>query len=100
MLDLSQASVEYICKHVPSPNIARRFGYKLSEPDGVDRFVMRAISQAPSSDHHLSLPPRPRSVATSCTNQYRDQNAKYGYCQDRTGQYSVISRSPSTDRSL
>ena len=33
MLDLSRASLEYVCKHVTSPNIARRFGHKLDQKD-------------------------------------------------------------------
>merc|ERR1719309_1817744 len=33
MLDMSRASLEYVCKHVTSPNIARRFGYKLDQKE-------------------------------------------------------------------
>ena len=45
MLDLSQASVEYVCKNVTSPNIARRFGHKLNDGGGLDRQYVRATSQ-------------------------------------------------------
>ena len=31
MVDMSRSSVEYLCKNVTSPNIARRFGHKLTE---------------------------------------------------------------------
>merc|ERR1719187_1037617 len=34
MVDMSRSSVEYLCKNVTSPNIARRFGHKLTEGDG------------------------------------------------------------------
>merc|ERR1711970_1521755 len=33
MLDMSRASLEYVCKHVTSPNIARRFGHKLDQKE-------------------------------------------------------------------
>merc|ERR1712212_870343 len=33
MLDMSRASLEYVCKHVTSPNIARRFGHKLEQKE-------------------------------------------------------------------
>merc|ERR1712212_569232 len=33
MLDMSRASLDYVCKHVTSPNIARRFGHKLDQKE-------------------------------------------------------------------
>merc|ERR1712198_43342 len=50
MHDLSRSTVEYVCKNVTSPNIARRFGHKLLE-DKTD------TREAPKT--FLSPPPRP-----------------------------------------
>ena len=34
LVDMSRNTVEYLCKNVTSPNIARRFGHKLTEDEG------------------------------------------------------------------
>eukprot|EP00092_Neocalanus_flemingeri_P033754 GFUD01036699.1.p1 GENE.GFUD01036699.1~~GFUD01036699.1.p1 ORF type:complete len:192 (+),score=33.64 GFUD01036699.1:43-576(+) len=48
MCDLSPSSVEYVCRHISSPHIARRYGYweSVAECGVMDRSAYRASSEA------------------------------------------------------
>merc|ERR1712106_447128 len=52
MLDMSRTSLEYVCKHVSSPNIARRFGHKLDE----DTAAQAVAAQVPATTYQYQLP--------------------------------------------
>eukprot|EP00092_Neocalanus_flemingeri_P058707 GFUD01070022.1.p1 GENE.GFUD01070022.1~~GFUD01070022.1.p1 ORF type:complete len:169 (-),score=36.82 GFUD01070022.1:24-491(-) len=108
MFDLSQTSVEYVCKNVTSPNIARRFGHKLSDAGGVER-CMRATSQAPilRSTANKDFSHRPRSSAASYDSSYISTSQRFyrGQVKSFTDEDSAIfsptrSNSPNTDRAL
>eukprot|EP00092_Neocalanus_flemingeri_P049701 GFUD01057206.1.p1 GENE.GFUD01057206.1~~GFUD01057206.1.p1 ORF type:complete len:173 (+),score=41.52 GFUD01057206.1:52-519(+) len=108
MFDLSQASVEYVCKNVTSPNIARRFGHKLSDAGGVER-CMRATSQAPiiRSTPNKDLSQRPRSSAASYDSSYISTNQKFyrgqvKYVKDENSSIfsPPMTKSPNTDAVL
>merc|ERR1712168_1334510 len=55
MLDMSRASLEYVCKHVTSPNIARRYGHKLDQKEectGAQQ--VSTVYQSSSYNHGVS----------------------------------------------
>merc|ERR1719206_693517 len=58
MLDLSRASLEYVCKHVTSPNIARRFGHKLDQKDQKEECIgtLQVTTTYKSSRHTHGVP--------------------------------------------
>ena len=85
MLDMSRTSVEYVCKHVMSPNIARRFGHKLGE----DVNMSNTAQATKTSDiaHQYSYP-RPRPALC------------YSYGQSGGRSYQARYRSSSMDTDL
>merc|ERR1712106_780959 len=111
MLDLSQASVEYVCKNVTSPNIARRFGHKLNDVGGIDRQYVRATSQDPHIQSHSyrsrqdvqrsrsSVPSYTSSHISTTQNCYRGQ-VKSLHEGHETISYPQLSNSQNTDRAL
>merc|ERR1711970_261510 len=95
MLNLSQASVEYVCKHVTSPNIARRFGYKLYEGEAAGA-GMEHTSQITNAKMITSEVQTTRSYHHTA---YRGSSL-YSHNDPLPGPYQVVSRSPSTDRGV
>merc|ERR1712098_819193 len=89
MLDMSRASLEYVCKHVTSPNIARRFGHKLeqsTENRGTNQ--VSNVYQYQSGRYIQEVP----SIATVSTN-YHLGGASYGQGVASYGQSSYLCRS-------
>merc|ERR1712098_750373 len=96
MLDMSRASLEYVCKHVTSPNIARRFGHKLeqsTENRGTNQ--VSNVYQYQSGRYIQEVP----SIATVSTNyhlggaSYGQGVASYGQRVASYGQSSYLCRS-------
>merc|ERR1712098_308466 len=94
MLDMSRASLEYVCKHVTSPNIARRFGHKLEQNSESFNQVSN-VYQYQSGRYSHEVP----SIATVATNNhlggasYGQGVASYGQRVASYGQSSYLCRS-------
>merc|ERR1712098_275970 len=94
MLDMSRASLEYVCKHVTSPNIARRFGHKLEQKSESINQVSN-VYQYQSGRYSHEVP----SIATVATNynlggaSYGQGVASYGQRVASYGQSSYLCRS-------
>merc|ERR1712098_1019424 len=94
MLDMSRASLEYVCKHVTSPNIARRFGHKLEQNSESIKQVSN-VYQYQSGRYSHEVP----SIATVATNyslggaSYGQGVASYGQRVASYGRSSYLCRS-------
>merc|ERR1719228_878040 len=112
MLNLSQASVEYVCKHVTSPNIARRFGHKLYDGEGTENAVvgMEHTSQIANTKMITSEVQTTRSyhqrTSYTGTSLYSPHHGHHDYHHHphhdphHHVSYQSVSRSPSTDRRM
>merc|ERR1711915_695262 len=77
MHDLSRSTVEYVCKNVTSPNIARRFGHKLIE-DKADTWETQKSSLSPPS-----RPSRRQTRSPSSLHQFESSKASMPVYQSR-----------------
>ena len=81
MLDMSRTSVEYVCKHVMSPNIARRFGHKLGEDVGMSNTAQAAKT---SDIAHQYSYTRPRPALCYSYPYYGQSRASGYHARDRS----------------
>merc|ERR1711915_798811 len=72
MHDLSKTTVEYVCKHFPSPNIARKYGHKLD--GGCETGEVEQAPFVASTAIHVErtgrLIPRPPSVQSNSSENF------------------------------
>merc|ERR1711872_263174 len=87
MVDLSKSSVEYLCKNVTSPNIARRFGHKITEGP---------VQQVPRQIFYQDSPSIERTNTRH--SYYRGQESEEKVAMERYQQ--AVSASPRMDRDL